>query len=166
MVGAKRTATLPLACSLRSTSGPLLTARWAGSTISVTSKTALKSGSSKQGKARRQSVACIWLVAMTCWLPSPSVYVLRYQPRSLSLRVPVKVISSVTDPGWTGRSMSSRSVASSSVKGTSSPSTRALSMPSSAALRMIRSAASAALASMTTCPTKLAAARSGSSANV
>ena len=73
IVGAKRTATLPLACLLRSTSGPLLTARWAGSTISVTSKTALKSGSSKHGKARRQSVACIWLVAMTCWLPSASV---------------------------------------------------------------------------------------------
>ena len=69
------------------------TASRCGSMMSVTSKTALKSGSSKHGNARRQSVACICEVAMTCSLPSASVYVLRYQPRSLSLSVPVNVIS-------------------------------------------------------------------------
>ena len=36
-----------------------------GSTTRVISNTALNSGSSKQGNARRQSVACIWVVAMT-----------------------------------------------------------------------------------------------------
>ena len=72
MVGANRTATLPSDCSVRSTSGPLLTAMRCGSTTSVMSNTALKSGSSKQGNARRQSVACICEVAMTCSLPSAS----------------------------------------------------------------------------------------------
>ena len=44
---------------------------------SVMPKTALKSGSSQHGNARRQSVACICVVAMTCSVPSSSRYVLR-----------------------------------------------------------------------------------------
>jgi hypothetical protein len=78
MVSPKRTATLPVGVSVpswnsvRSTSGPLLTAIRCGSTMSVTSKTALKSGSSKHGNARRQSVACICDAAMTCSTPCSS----------------------------------------------------------------------------------------------
>jgi hypothetical protein len=39
--------------------------------------TALKSGSSQHGKARRASVASNWVVAMTCSTPASSVNVLR-----------------------------------------------------------------------------------------
>ena len=53
------------------------TASRSGSTTSVMPNTALKSGSSQHGNARRQSVACIWVVAMTCSVPSSSRYVLR-----------------------------------------------------------------------------------------
>ena len=45
------------------------------STTSVTAKTALQSGSSQHGKARRASVASNWVVAMTCSSPSSSVKV-------------------------------------------------------------------------------------------
>ncbi len=44
---------------------------------SVTSKVALKAGSSKHGKARRASVDSIWVVAMTCSTPASSVKVER-----------------------------------------------------------------------------------------
>ena len=47
------------------------------STTSVISKTALRSGSSKQGKARRASVDSIWLVAMVRLVPDASTKVLR-----------------------------------------------------------------------------------------
>ena len=77
IVSAKRTATLPPGRSVRSTSGPLETASSAGSMTSVMPKTALKSGSSQHGNARRQSVACICVVAMTCSAPSSSRNVLR-----------------------------------------------------------------------------------------
>ena len=46
-------------------------------TWSVSSNVALNAGSSQQGNPRRQSVACIWVVAMTRSTPSPSRYVLR-----------------------------------------------------------------------------------------
>ena len=46
------------------------------STTRVTPKTALKSGSSQHGKARRASVASIWVVAMTLVVPSSASYVL------------------------------------------------------------------------------------------
>ena len=70
-----------------------MASRSPGATI-VTAKTALKSGSSQHGKARRQSVACIWLVAMVCSTPSSSLKRERYQPRSLSFSVPAKAIDS------------------------------------------------------------------------
>ncbi|MFT3853173.1 MAG: hypothetical protein QM733_10605 [Ilumatobacteraceae bacterium] len=73
IVSPKRTATLPDSSSVRPTSGPLETASRSGSTTRVMSKTALKSGSSKHGNARRQSVTCIWLVAMTRSVPSAAV---------------------------------------------------------------------------------------------
>ena len=71
IVSAKRTATLPVRpASARSTSGPLDTASRSGSTTSVMPNTALKSGSSQHGNARRQSVACICVVAMTRSAPA------------------------------------------------------------------------------------------------
>ena len=45
------------------------TAKRPSATSSVISKTALRSGSSKQGKARRASVASNWVVAITCSVP-------------------------------------------------------------------------------------------------
>ena len=48
-----------------------------GSTTRVISKTALRSGSSQHGKARRASVDSIWVVAMVWVAPSSSVNVLR-----------------------------------------------------------------------------------------
>ena len=77
IVSANRTATRPSPASSRSISGPLDTAVSVGSITSVMPKTALKSGSSQQGNARRQSVACIWVVAMTCSVPSSSLNVER-----------------------------------------------------------------------------------------
>ena len=77
IVSAKRTATLPSGRSLRSTSGPLDTTSSSGSMTSVMPNTDLKSGSSQHGNARRQSVACIWVVAITRSLPTSSRYVLR-----------------------------------------------------------------------------------------
>ena len=65
IVSAKRTIVLPSARSSRPVSGPFDTANKPGAIANVTLKTALKSGSSQQGKARRQSVDCIWVVAMT-----------------------------------------------------------------------------------------------------
>ncbi len=77
MVSVKRTATVPPGRSSRPASGPLETASRVGSITSVTPKTALKSGSSQHGNARRQSVACIWVVAITRSSPASSRYVLR-----------------------------------------------------------------------------------------
>ncbi len=62
IVSANRTATFgPFGPdrSVRSTSGPFETAIRSGSMTRVMPNTALKSGSSQHGKARRQSVACI-----------------------------------------------------------------------------------------------------------
>ena len=53
---------------VRSISGPLETAMRPSATSRVTPNTALNSGSSQHGKARRQSVDCIWVVAITCWV--------------------------------------------------------------------------------------------------
>ena len=77
IVSAKRTATVPSGRGVRSTSGPLEIAVSAGSMTSVMPNVALKSGSSQHGNARRQSVACIWVVAMTCSVPASSLNVLR-----------------------------------------------------------------------------------------
>ncbi len=77
MVSPKRTATFPSGRSVLSISRVLDTARRSGGTISVSPKTALKSGSSQQGKARRASVASNWVVAMSCSSPASSVKVLR-----------------------------------------------------------------------------------------
>ena len=63
--------------AVRSTSAALETAARSASTTRVTPKTALKSGSSQHGKARRASVASNWVVAMTCSAPSVSVKVER-----------------------------------------------------------------------------------------
>jgi len=78
MVGAKRTRRLPLDGSVvSSTTAPLeYAARWS-STTRVTSKVALRSGSSQHGKARRASVASICDVAIRRSLPSSSVKELR-----------------------------------------------------------------------------------------
>ena len=73
----KRTATLPSGRCSRPTSGLFDTAVSAGSMTNVIANTALNSGSSQHGNARRQSVACICVVAMTCSLPSSSTNVLR-----------------------------------------------------------------------------------------
>jgi hypothetical protein len=56
---ANLTATRPLSSVERSTSGEFETAVSSGRMFNVISKTALKSGSSQQGNARRQSVDCI-----------------------------------------------------------------------------------------------------------
>ena len=82
IVSAKRTATLPPGRSSRPVSASLDTASRSGSTTSVIPNTAFRSGSSQHGNARRQSVACIWVVAITrSTSPSPSgpgaEYVLR-----------------------------------------------------------------------------------------
>ena len=73
IVSAKRTTWRPSGRASRETSGPLEMASRSSATTIVTANTALKSGSSQQGKARRQSVACIWLVAMTRSFPSSSL---------------------------------------------------------------------------------------------
>ena len=73
IVSLNRTACLCVpSCGERWISSPLDTASSSGSTIRVTSKTALKSGSSQHGKARRQSVACICEVAITRSSPASS----------------------------------------------------------------------------------------------
>ena len=67
----------PPSRSSRSTSDPLDTAVSSGSITSVIANTALNSGSSQHGNARRQSVACICVVAITRSTPSSSTNVLR-----------------------------------------------------------------------------------------
>ena len=68
IVSAKRITVRPSA-TVRSISGPLEMAVSPSATSRVTPKTALNSGSSQHGNARRQSVDCIWVVAMTCCVP-------------------------------------------------------------------------------------------------
>ena len=63
IVRANLTWSFPFWC-VRPISGPFEIAVSSGATIIVTSKVALKSGSSNDGKARRQSVAWNWVVAM------------------------------------------------------------------------------------------------------
>ncbi len=58
---------------VRSISGAFEIAVSPSSTSRVMANTALNSGSSQHGNARRQSVACIWVVAITCSMPSSSV---------------------------------------------------------------------------------------------
>ncbi len=78
MVSAKRTTCLPSSRGERLTSAAFDTAvERRPATTRVMPKTALKSGSSQQGKARRASVASNWVVAMTWSTPSSSVKVLR-----------------------------------------------------------------------------------------
>jgi hypothetical protein len=74
MVSAKRMRTRPSSRAERSSSGPLDTASRSSATSSVTPKTALKAGSSQQGKARRASVASNWVTAMRRVAPSSAVY--------------------------------------------------------------------------------------------
>ena len=68
-------ARLPDAITVSCLTGSFETAVSPGATISVTEKTALKSGSSQHGNALRASVACNWVVAMVCTSPASSVYV-------------------------------------------------------------------------------------------
>ncbi len=72
MVGEKRMRRLPPTSSMPTT-GEFEIASASGSTIRVISKTALRSGSSKQGKARRASTDSNWVVAMVCSSPSGPV---------------------------------------------------------------------------------------------
>ena len=170
IVSAKRTTCLPSARGSRPTSGPLEMASRSSGTTSVTAKTALKSGSSQQGKALRQSVACIWVVAMTRSRPSSSLKVERYQPRSLSFSVPRNV--RVRRPSVpTGRAFASakltrsRSVSSVQVNVCAAPSTSrvAPSITSSAELQTSSSVASSTRRVTQAEPVNAAVSRSGSS---
>jgi len=58
------------------TAGEFEKAASSGRTNNVTSKTALRSGSSQHGKARRASVASIWVVAMVRVTPASSVFII------------------------------------------------------------------------------------------
>ncbi len=66
MVSPKRTSTRPSSRVRRPTSPALDTASRPSSTTRVTPNTALRSGSSQQGKASRASVGSICVVPMTC----------------------------------------------------------------------------------------------------
>src|SRR5438093_384246 len=90
MVSANRTTCLPSARAVREISGPLLMATNGSSTTNATEKVAFNSGSSQHGNARRASVACIWVVAMTDWLPSSSVKVTGRGYRRSSSDVPAR----------------------------------------------------------------------------
>ena len=72
MVGANRMRCLSPTLSTL-TIGEFEMASRSGSTIIVTSKTALRSGSSKQGKQRRASTDSNWVVAMVWVSPSSPV---------------------------------------------------------------------------------------------
>ena len=76
MVSANTTRSVPSPTGVRDISAPLDTASRFESTTSVTPNVALRSGSSKHGKARRASVDWNWVVAMVCSVPS-STRVLR-----------------------------------------------------------------------------------------
>ena len=72
MVGEKRMRRLSPTWSMPTT-GELEMASTSGSTMSAISKTALRSGSSKQGKQRRASTDSNWVVAMVWVSPSGPV---------------------------------------------------------------------------------------------
>ena len=72
MVGEKRTRRFSPMGSV-ATTGELEMASTSASTVRVTSKTALRSGSSKQGKARRASTDSNCVVAMVRISPSGPV---------------------------------------------------------------------------------------------
>ncbi len=72
-----RTATLPLLAGRRSASAVLLIAVSSAGMTAVTENTALRSGSSQHGNARRASVASNWVVAMPRFCPVASSKVLR-----------------------------------------------------------------------------------------
>ena len=74
-MSAKRTATFPSPTGSRPISPALDTANWSSGTTRVTANTALASGSSQHGNARRASVASICVVASTCSTPASSVNV-------------------------------------------------------------------------------------------
>ena len=74
MVGAKRMRCLWSTWSI-ATTGEFEMASTSGSTMRVISKTALRSGSSKQGKDRRASTDSNWVVAIVWVSPSGPVYV-------------------------------------------------------------------------------------------
>ena len=76
MVGEKRMRRLVPTGSV-ATTGEFEMASTSGSTMSVISKTALRSGSSRQGKHRRASTDSNWVVAMVCVSPSGPMYVER-----------------------------------------------------------------------------------------
>ena len=170
IVSAKRTTCRPSSRTSRPTSGPFEMASSSPGTTREIEKTALKSGSSQQGKARRQSVACIWVVAITCSRPSSALNVERYQPLSLSFSVPVnrrERQTSVPSASRSGRANVTRSCSASTaqVSVRSAPSTRtvARSMTSSAALQTSSSVASSTTRVTSTEPANAAASRSGSS---
>ena len=73
MVSAKRTRRAPSGNGDCDSSGALETASRPEGTSRVTLKTALRSGSSKHGKARRASVASNWVVARVWSRPVSSV---------------------------------------------------------------------------------------------
>ena len=76
MLSAKRTTFLP--ASMDSDAMDVFdTAVRPGSMTRVVANTALKSGSSQQGKARRASVASNCVAAIVCVTPAVSLYVLR-----------------------------------------------------------------------------------------
>ena len=72
MVGANRMRCLSPTWSIAD-DGEFEMASTSGSTMRVTSKTALRSGSSKQGKQRRASTDSNWVVAMVWVSPSGPV---------------------------------------------------------------------------------------------
>ncbi len=76
MVSMNTTRSVPLPSGVRDFSAALDTANRSDATTRVTANVALRSGSSKQGKARRASVDWNWVVAMVRSSPS-STSVLR-----------------------------------------------------------------------------------------
>ncbi len=77
IVSAKRTSRRPSAATWSVSIAALDRATRSGSMRSVIANTALRSGSSQHGKARRASVASNCVVAMTCSAPASSVKVER-----------------------------------------------------------------------------------------
>ena len=161
MVSLNHTRVLPSGVVSRCVSGPFEIAIRPSSTVRSTVNTAFMSGSSKHGNALRQSVDCIWVVAMTRSMPLSSTNVLRYQPRSLSFSTPVKVMAIETSPGATSARMTRRSVSSCRWNPHDSPFTVTAWICSSFAFTAISSVASTHSHAMTTVPVKLAVIRSG-----
>ena len=74
-MSAKRTTRVPSGPASSESTAALDTVVSSAGTWSVMAKTALQSGSSQHGKARRASVASNWVVAMTCSSPASSLNV-------------------------------------------------------------------------------------------